>query len=141
MGVDLGERRIGLAVSDPAGSVAVPLTTIERSGDRGSDHEAVLAEARAAGAEVVVVGLPLTMEGEVGTAARKVLSEVDALRRLADPGTRIETQDERLTTVTADRRLAETGAGGRRRRQHVDESAAAVILQAYLDRVQGTGAR
>lgn len=141
IGVDLGERRIGLAISDVDRSVAVPLGTLERSGARRSDHETLLARARQEAADTLVVGLPLTMDGEVGTAARRVLSEVDELRRVVGEELEVEVQDERLSTVTADRRMAETGAGGRARRRRVDESAAAVILQAYLDRLRGTGTR
>ncbi|HLG00811.1 MAG TPA: Holliday junction resolvase RuvX, partial [Acidimicrobiia bacterium] len=89
LGVDLGSRRIGLAVSDPSGTTATPLTVIDRARRRDEDHEAIVAAARAQGASVIVVGFPLTLEGEVGLAARRVLSEVDELRRAAaaDPAT------------------------------------------------------
>jgi len=137
LGVDLGSRRIGLAVSDPSGTTATPLTVIDRARRRDEDHEAIVAAARAQGASVIVVGFPLTLEGEVGLAARRVLSEVDELRRAAaaDPATamRVEVQDERLSTVTADRAMTDAGARRERRRRDIDKVAAAVILQSWLD--------
>lgn len=133
MGVDLGSRRIGLAVSDPEGTVATPHSVLERSGERARDLAAVLAVAREVGGRGIVVGLPLTLAGEVGTAARKVLSEVEELRRVAGPEFTVETHDERLTTVTAGRALAEAGVRARRRRRVVDQVAASVMLQAWLD--------
>lgn len=134
LGVDLGSRRIGLALSDETATAASPLTVLERSGRAAADHEAVVEAAVSHGADVVVIGLPLTMEGEVGPAARRVLSEVDELRRVAGERVRIEMHDERLTTVTAERSMIEQGVRRRRRRQAIDKVAAAVILQSWLDR-------
>jgi putative holliday junction resolvase len=133
LGVDLGSRRIGLAVSDPAGRVATPLAVIERSGDDAADRRTIVARAREAGASRIVVGLPLSLSGDVGPAARAVLEEVDALRAEAGAAITVETHDERLTTVIAERELR--GAGARRdaRRRAVDPAAAAVMLQSYLE--------
>lgn len=133
LGVDLGSRRIGLALSDPSQTAATPLEVLERSGDATRDHQRILDAASEYDAHVVVVGLPLTLAGEVGTAARQVLSEVDELRRMAPAGLRIEVHDERLTTVTAERALLEGGVKRARRRQERDKVAAAVLLQAWLD--------
>ena len=133
LGVDLGRRRIGLALSDPSRTAATPHRVLERSDDRGADHEAVLDEAREAEVDTIVVGLPLTLEGEVGTAARRTLSEVDELRTLAGPEFRVVVHDERLTTVTAEAAMVEAGVRRRRRRENVDRVAAAVILQSWLD--------
>ena len=133
LGVDLGSRRIGLALSDPGGTVATPAGVVPRSGDIGADHRTILAKAREAGADRIVVGLPLSLSGEAGPAARAVLEEVEALRVEAGKGMRVETHDERMTTVTADRALRAAGTKRSRRRQVVDEVAAAVLLQAYLD--------
>ena len=133
LGVDLGSRRIGLAVSDPAGTVATPRGVLARSGDLASDHRTIVAEAREAGADRIVVGLPLSLSGAAGPAARAVLVEVEALQAEAGTGMRVETHDERLTTVTAEQQLREAGVSSRRRRQVVDEVAATVMLQAYLD--------
>jgi putative Holliday junction resolvase len=133
MGIDLGTRRIGLAISDEGGRLATPAGTLERTGDRGSDHARLAAAAAALGAEEVVVGLPLSLSGGMGPAARSALDEVEELRPVL--GVPVHTQDERFTTVTAARALRET-AGGRRRRAPkgaVDEAAAAVLLQAWLD--------
>jgi len=133
LGVDLGSRRIGLAISDPSATVATPRGVLARSGDPAADHRTICSEAREAGADRIVVGLPLSLSGEAGPAARAVLEEVEALRAEADEGMRVETHDERLTTVTAEQRLREAGVRSRRRRAVVDETAAAVMLQSYLD--------
>jgi putative Holliday junction resolvase len=133
LGVDLGSRRIGLALSDPEGRVATPDTVIELSGDPAADHRAVLARAREAGASRVVVGLPLSLSGDVGPAARAALGEVDSLRALAGGELTVETHDERLTTVIAERGMRAVGASRTARRRRVDASAAAVMLQSYLE--------
>jgi putative holliday junction resolvase len=133
LGVDLGSRRIGLAVSDPAGRVATPLTIVERSGDRAADHRTIVAQAREAGASRIVVGLPLSLSGDVGPAARAVLEEVDALRAEAGAEITVETYDERLTTVIAERSLRTARARRGARRRAVDPAAAAVMLQSYLE--------
>jgi putative pre-16S rRNA nuclease len=133
LGVDLGSRRIGLAVSDPAGQVATPLAVVERSGDRAADHRTILAHAREAGASRIVVGLPLSLSGDVGPAARAVLEEVEALRAEASEAITVDTHDERLTTVIAERGLRAGRARRRARKQAVDPAAAAVMLQSYLE--------
>jgi putative Holliday junction resolvase len=133
LGVDLGSRRIGLAVSDPAGRVATPLAVVERTGDRTADHRRILAHAREAGSSRVVVGLPLSLSGDVGPAARAVLEEVESLRAEASGEIAVDTHDERLTTVTAERGLRAMGARRRARKRAVDPAAAAVMLQSYLE--------
>jgi putative holliday junction resolvase len=133
LGVDLGSRRIGLAVSDPDGRVATPHSVVERSGDPDVDRRTILARAREAGASRVVVGLPLSLSGGVGPAAKAVLEEVDALRALAGGEVTVETHDERLTTVIAERGMREAGVPRRARRRTVDPAAATVMLQSYLE--------
>ena len=133
LGVDLGSRRIGLAVSDPAGHVATPLAVVARTGDRTADHRTILAHAREAGASRVVVGLPLSLSGDTGPAARAVLEEVAALRALAGEEVTVETHDERLTTVIAEQGMREARVPRRARRRTVDSAAAAVMLQSYLE--------
>lgn len=133
LGVDLGSRRIGLALSDPAGRVATPHAVIERSGEVAVDHRTILARAREAGASRVVVGLPLSLSGGTGPAARAVLEEVEALRTLAGEEVTVETHDERLTTVIAEQGMREVRVPRRARRRHVDSAAAAVMLQSYLE--------
>jgi putative Holliday junction resolvase len=133
LGVDLGERRIGLALSDPSRTVASPHDVLRRSGDRDADRRAIVAAARAAGAGVIVVGLPLSLSGKVGPAARAALEEVDAIRTLAT-GIEVVVHDERLTTVTAERALIEGRVRRDDRRDVVDKVAAAVMLQSWLER-------
>lgn len=133
LGVDLGERRIGLAVSDPAKRVATPRAVLERSGDPDADRAAILAVAREVGAATIVVGLPLTLSGARGAQARTVLAEVDALRAVAPAEVGVVVHDERLTTVIAERARQHGGASRRARRRPVDAAAAAVLLQSYLD--------
>jgi putative Holliday junction resolvase len=131
IGVDLGAKRIGIALSDSAGTLATPWTKVERCGDRVQDHQRIAALVAEAEAECVVVGLPYSLDGSIGPAAEGVLAEVEVLRAVLPVP--VETYDERLTTVTAERVLREQGVTGRRRRQVVDQVAASVFLQAWLD--------
>ena len=132
LGVDLGARRIGLAVSDPSGIIASPLGTIERSGDDHRDRVAIVAAASESEATIVVVGLPREMSGRMGPAAKAAKAEVEALRALA-PALVFELVDERMTTVIATRSLIDAGVRRKARKQTVDKVAAAVILQSYLE--------
>ena len=135
MGIDLGTRRIGLAVSDAGGRLATPAGFVERTGDRARDHALLAAAVAGAEAEAVVVGLPLSLSGATGPAARTALEEIELLREAL--GVPVHTQDERFTTVTAARALREGGGRGARNRRRprgaVDEAAAAVLLQTWLD--------
>ncbi len=132
LGVDLGARRIGLAVSDPTGVIASPLVVVERSGDARADRQVIVATARDEEAATVVIGMPTELSGRAGAAATAAAAEVEALRALA-PDLRFEVVDERLTTVIAQRSLIEAGVKRRKRKGTVDKVAAAVILQSYLD--------
>ncbi len=133
LGLDLGERRIGVAISDSGGVLALPLCTIERSTDRGADHAEIARIVKERSVRVVVVGLPLSMSGKMGPAAVAAKTESQTLSdELAPSGVTVVTHDERFTTVEADRVLAATGKSGKARRQVVDQTAAAVILQAWL---------
>jgi putative Holliday junction resolvase len=132
LGVDLGARRIGLALSDPTELIASPLRVVERSGDPRADRQAIVAAARAEDAATVVIGMPKEMSGRMGKAAAAAEAEVEALRALA-PDLTFEVVDERLTTVIAQRSLIEAGMTRRKRKGTVDKIAAAVILQSYLD--------
>ena len=151
IGLDLGERRIGVALSDSARVLATPYAVLERSGDRQRDRFSIAALVEETGATAVVIGLPLGLDGRVGAAARDALLEAEALGAVVDVP--IETADERLTTVEVERRRLEAaaqddgrrrgGRGSRRRsaygssrsraRAVVDDAAAAVMLQAWLD--------
>jgi putative Holliday junction resolvase len=130
VGLDLGSRRIGVAVSDPSGTIATPHSVIERSGDTGLDHPAIAALVIEVEAERVVVGLPVSMNGSMGPAARAATAEADALATVLPVP--VETFDERLTTVAADRLLLAGRVRGGARRRVVDKIAAAVILQGWL---------
>jgi len=133
LGVDLGARRIGLALSDPSRTVATPHEVLRRSGDPDADRRAIVDAARDQHANVIVVGLPLSLSGRTGPAARATLDEVEALRAVAGD-IEVTVHDERLTTVTAERALTEARMGREARRQVVDKVAAAVMLQSWLER-------
>jgi len=135
LGVDLGERRIGLALSDPSRTVASPHDVLRRSGDPAVDRRAIVDAARAEGASVIVVGLPLSLSGRTGPAAKAALREAEALRAVAGD-IEIVVHDERLTTITAERALNEAGMKRDAQRQVVDKVAAAVMLQAWLEMAQ-----
>ncbi len=131
LGIDLGSKRIGIAVSDRSGTIASPLTVLQRTGSRRRDHAAIAALVREEEAEMVVVGLPLNMNGSAGPAAQAAVTEAEALATVV--GVPVITFDERRTTVTAERALMEAAIGARDRRKYVDKVAAAVILQTWLD--------
>jgi putative holliday junction resolvase len=131
LGIDLGSKRIGVALSDSGGTVATPYEVIQRCGDPVRDRRRILELAEEADAEIIVVGLPLSLDGSVGPAARAALDEVAALGDTTNLP--IETYDERLTTVSADRSLMEMNMKAGARRRVVDKVAAAVMLQAWLD--------
>jgi putative Holliday junction resolvase len=133
LGVDLGSRRIGLALSDPTRTVASPLEVLQRSRAHADDHRAILAVAREHDAGTIVVGLPLSLSGATGPAAKGVLAEVEELRAAAGGEFDVEVYDERLTTVTAERSLREARMKRDARKRVVDKVAAAVLLQAYLE--------
>ncbi len=150
VGIDLGERRIGVAVTDSGGVLASPYTVIERSGDAEQDRRALADIVGELRADVVVVGLPLTLAGERGVAARAAVQEAAALAAIV--GVPVTTFDERLTTVEAERRRRERSNRGELRRgrergnakaatrrpapagraPRIDAEAAAVMLGAWL---------
>jgi putative Holliday junction resolvase len=130
LGLDLGDARIGVAVSDPDRRLAVSVGTVH-VGQPPGELKAIAALAREHGATLVVMGLPLSMSGEHGTQAQHAASFADALRGFLDMP--VVFQDERLSTVEAERALRQAGIKGRDQRRVIDRSAAAVILQAWLD--------
>lgn len=129
LGLDLGDARIGVAISDDDRRMAVPLGTIHTGAPADLKAVAKLVDEHAA--TTVVVGLPLSMSGERGPAAAKADAFADALRSILSVP--VELQDERLSTVEAERGLRDAGVSGRERRKVVDRTAATVILQAWLD--------
>jgi putative Holliday junction resolvase len=129
-GLDLGDARVGVAISDPERRVAVPHGTI-RTGQPPGELKAVAALVGELDVTAVVVGHPRSMSGASGPRAQQAEAFAEALRAIV--GVPVELQDERLSTAEAERSLREAGVSGRRRRQVVDESAATVILGAWLD--------
>ena len=129
IGIDLGSKRIGVALS--SGTLATPYEVVARSGDRRRDHRRIAELADEAEADLVVVGVPLSLDGTVGPAAQRALDEVEQLAEVV--GRPVETWDERLSTVTAERSLIAQDLRAPARRRVVDKVAAAVILQSWLD--------
>ena len=131
VGIDLGEKRIGVAISDSDGRVATPYETVARSGSRDQDHRLIRAIVEEVEAEILVVGLPLSLDGDEGKAALNARKEAELLQQVvAIP---LAMHDERLTTVEAERMLQEQGLDAVHRRKIVDKVAASIILQAWMD--------
>lgn len=131
LALDVGEVRIGVAVSDPDRALALPAGTIAVRG-APQDLKAVAALVREHGATEVVVGHPLSLSGERGPAAHRAEEFAAGLRAVLDVP--VHLQDERLTTVEAERGLRAAGASGREARGAVDQAAATLILRAFLER-------
>lgn len=131
LGLDLGSKRIGVAITDSAGTVATPIEVISRSSRRAEDHRAIADLVDEWEAVVIVVGVPYSLDGGEGVAARRMLAEARAIGDAT--GVPVETYDERFTTVTAERALMEQDMNAAERRRVVDKVAAAVMLQAWLD--------
>jgi len=130
LALDVGDVRIGVALSDETGTLASGLSTLKAVGPR-KDVQAIAALVREHGVGEVVVGLPLRLDGSLGPQAEKVMAFVERLRRaLRVP---VVTRDERLTSVAARERLAEAGAGRREGKARLDRAAATLILQEHLD--------
>jgi putative Holliday junction resolvase len=130
LGIDLGTRRIGLALSDPEAAFAFPLSVLERHGGK-RDLEALSALVREREVERIVVGLPLHLDGRNGPeaeAAERFARQLAAATQLP-----VELVDERWTTVEAERSLREFGHSARRRKAEVDSVAAAILLRTVLD--------
>ena len=141
LALDLGERRIGVAVSDRRRILASPMAVLQRSGDRRAEHAAILKLVLEAEATMVVIGLPLSLSGARGPAAEKAMLEIAELEReLPVP---VVALDERLSTVEAHRRLRELRGSERTSRSRakkeravVDDKAAAILLESFLARAQ-----
>lgn len=134
IGLDIGERRIGVAISDPDRRLAVPLRIIERR-DEAADVRAIVELARAEHVDTLVVGHPLTLAGEVGHQAKLVHAFADRLAEAS--GLPVELCDERLTSVQAERPLnAKKHTMKKSRRGPTDDLAASILLQTYLDRLR-----
>ncbi|MEU5694607.1 Holliday junction resolvase RuvX [Actinosynnema sp. NPDC020468] len=153
LGVDVGSVRVGVALSDPGAFLATPLVTLSRDEKTGRDLADLTGLVAEHDVVEVVVGLPRTLAGKHGPAAEAATTYATALAERVAP-VPVRLHDERLTTVTASRVLAERGVRGKRQRAVVDQAAAVEILQSWLDararyvarsadedRAEGDGAR
>lgn len=130
LGLDVGDRRIGIALSDALGLTAQPLTVLERR-SAAADLNTICALVESHDVRLIVIGLPLTLRGEQGIQADKVTAFVRGLeRRLSVP---VRLVDERMTTVQGQRALREMGASHRKQKPVIDQVAAQLILQQFLD--------
>jgi putative Holliday junction resolvase len=129
LGLDFGRARIGVAISDELQMLAHPLETIPANEEPASRVAEIVREKQV---DHVVAGIPRQMNGQIGTAATEVLEFVDKLRAILPCP--VVTWDERLTTVAAHRALRDAGKKTRHTRAYVDQVAAQIILQTYLDR-------
>ena len=135
VGIDPGEVRIGLAISDEEQSIAFPRATVTAGGGAEESARNVQRALADEDVEMAIVGLPLRLDGTEGEAARRARVLGEALRTVLDA--EVVYWDERMTTVAAERSLREMGRRGSRRREVVDQSAATILLQGYLDATKG----
>jgi putative Holliday junction resolvase len=136
IGLDIGTRRIGVAISDDLGITAHGRDTIERIKFE-KDLQRIEGLARSEGAQRIVVGLPKNMDGSLGPVAAEALKFMKALKaRLMIP---VDSWDERLSTVTAEQTLLIADVSRRKRKKVIDKLAAVIILQGYLDRMHREG--
>ncbi|MGD8698979.1 MAG: Holliday junction resolvase RuvX [Gemmatimonadales bacterium] len=133
LALDYGERRIGMAVSDPSGTIAQPLPTLTRRTGRRPPYARILEALQEWEAQTIVIGLPVESSGDEGQPAAAVRSFGDEIARRS--GLRVDYWDERFTSARAEREISRLGlsASARRQKERVDAMAATLILQAYLD--------
>jgi putative holliday junction resolvase len=130
MGLDIGDKKIGVSLSDPSRTLASPLTTIIRNSDEQAIADIIKLVVKH-GVEQIIVGLPYSLSGEIGKQARKVLEFKDKIAGAIVA--EIIMQDERLSSVSANQRLREAGKKGNKLKSEMDSAAATIILQQYLD--------
>ena len=135
LALDIGEKRIGVAISDPDGRVAIPVSVLEARRVMGDGQDLIRLLRDYDDVELIIIGLPLTMAGETGPQAASVRAAGE--RVAAWTGLPVRYVDERLSSVEAGRRMAEAGADSRARRGAVDMVAASILLQAFLDESGG----
>ncbi|WP_338747838.1 Holliday junction resolvase RuvX [Janibacter alittae] len=143
LGIDVGDARVGVSTSDPSGLLATPVETVARDLEHDGDIDRVVELAVELSVIEVVVGLPRSLDGGEGPAARSVRDWAQSLRSALHGApignTPIRLVDERLSTVDAHRGLRDSGVAGRNHRQVVDQAAAVLILQTALDTERATG--
>jgi putative Holliday junction resolvase len=132
LGLDVGQKTIGVAITDGAGIAAHPLGVIERAGTT-TDVSTILTLVGKHDITDLVIGMPFELSGRVGHRARRVLEFAKALRAGMPETLKFHEQDERFTTAEAQRILIEADLSRARRKQVIDQQAAALILQAWLD--------
>jgi putative Holliday junction resolvase len=130
IGLDVGDKRIGVAISDPVGILASPLATISRDSDEIA-IDAILELVNRHNAQRIVIGLPYSLDGNVGNQANKVMDFIEKLSKCTEAD--IEVQDERLSTKATENLLIEAGIKNSKRKERLDAATAAYILQGYLD--------
>ena len=135
LGLDIGQKTVGVAISDPLGFTAQGITTIRRT-KKVQDVEEVKKICKDYEVETIVVGLPKNMDGSIGFAGEKIMEFSEMLKE--EIGLEIVYWDERLTTVAAHRAMLEADLSRGKRKKIVDKVAATYILQGYLDRLSNT---
>ena len=130
LGLDIGNKRIGVAISDSEQILASPLTTVVRDNDE-KVIEAILGLVNEYDVQRIIIGMPYSLNGGIGNQANDVMALVKKLSKCTEVD--IKFQDERLSTIAAERLLKEAGTKGDKRKQKRDAAAAAFILQGYLD--------
>jgi putative Holliday junction resolvase len=138
MGLDVGERRVGVAVSDELGAIATPLATVQRGPRDVAEIDDLVREWSVSR---LVVGLPTGLSGREGPQAALVRAFAAKLEDVLPPAVELVYWDERLTTAIAERSLIEAGTRRQRRKERIDAVAAAVLLQSYLDAARAATAR
>lgn len=131
MGLDIGEKRIGIALSDLLGITAQGLETFHRTGDLNSDYEYLANLAKAHEVDELVVGLPKNMNNSLGFKAEEIQKFIEGFNK--DNHFKVHWVDERLTTMSAERMLIDADVSRKKRKGVVDKIAAVLILQLYLD--------
>ena len=131
LGIDIGSKKIGIAISNQEMTLATPLTVVHRSSQTSEDHETIKGIAHEWEVELLVVGMPLSLDGSLGAAAENVLQEITHLER--NTGISVDTFDERFTTITAKQILHDQGVSEKEQKNVIDQVAASIILQAWLD--------
>jgi putative Holliday junction resolvase len=135
LGLDVGTRTIGVAVSDPLGIFAQPVTTVQRTG-RKADTEEVMVIVRDREVGTIVIGLPIRQDGTEGDSAAEARRMAAAIEKaLAEENLEVPVllEDERYTTAQAERALIQSGVRRKKRKQVIDQAAAILILQGHLD--------
>ena len=131
LGIDIGSKKIGIAISNQEMTLATPLTVVHRSSQTIEDHETIKGIAHEWEVELLVVGMPLSLDGSLGVAAENVLQEIEHLER--NTGIPVDTFDERFTTISAKQVLHDQGVSEKEQKNIIDQVAASIILQAWLD--------